>query len=113
MPATPSVAFFQVYFKIPHSQISKVYMLEKSWTITTLLDYVQTQVRNMLQIHARYAVELVAIDQADGEFAPAIVPNDEQTLLQRYGDINTPIAFYVRPVNPTTREYVQNIDYRV
>jgi hypothetical protein len=78
-----------------------------------LLNYVQTQVRNMLHIHGRYAVELVAVDQADGEYAPAIVANDDQTLLQRYGDINTPLAFYVRPVNPTTREYVPNADYSV
>ena len=113
MPSQASALFFPVYFKIPHSQISSIFMLQRTLTTTDLQNYVNEEVRNRLHIHARYDIEIVDIDKPGGELAPAIVPNNEQLLIQRYGDINVPIAFYVRPVNPITREYVRNIDYSV
>jgi hypothetical protein len=64
-----------------------------------------------LNINSKYYIEVIDVGQTDKELAQCIEPRDEDTLLQRYCHINQPIAFYVRPVNPITREFVRQNDY--
>lgn len=100
-----------VYFKIPYTEITTVTMVENSLTTIQFLDYVNVEVRNILNINQRYDIELVDTGKPNGELSAPIEPRNNETLLQRYGNTNQIVAFYVRPVNPITREFTRNINY--
>jgi hypothetical protein len=102
----------QVYFKIPYTEIASVFSLEKSMTMVEFMQYVNEEVRNILHINARYAIDVVDTNKPGGELAEALEPFNE-TLLQRYGTTNNYITFYARPVDPTTREFVRQVDYSI
>ena len=102
----------QVYFKIPYTEIASVLLLEKSMTMFEFMQYVNEEVRNILHINARYAIDVVDTNKPGGELAEALEPFNE-TLLQRYGTTNNYITFYARPVDPTTREFVRQVDYSI
>jgi hypothetical protein len=111
MPVTRNVV--QVYFKIPYTEICSVFLLENSLTMVEFMQYVNIEVRNTLHINIRYAIDVVDTNQEARELADALEPRADETILQRYGQHNTYLTFYARPVDPMTREFVRQVDYSI
>jgi len=100
-----------VYFKIPYTEITTLLRIPISLTIRQFLEYVDTNLpRINLNIHPRYRIQVVETGKPGGELAVEMEPRDDQTLLERYGNNNI-IAFYVRPINPITREFIRSDNY--
>jgi len=101
----------KVYFKIPFSEITTICEIEDSLTISKFINYVNVEVRDKLNINERWYIEVVEAGNINGELALCMDPSDE-TLLQRYNNRSKAfLAYYARPVNPITREFVRNINY--
>ena len=110
--ATPQESnTIQVYFKIPFTDITTTCVVDCSLTTLEFMDYVNSDVRNNLNINSRYDIELVDIGKRGGELATCMEPRYDETLLQRYNRMNKVIAFYARPVHPITREFVRRDNY--
>ena len=101
----------QVYFKIPYTEITTLVVIKNSLTIREFLEYVNIEVRNNLNINDYYDIEVVEAGKPCDELALHIEPSDEETLLQRYGNINTLVAFYARPVNVITGVFIRTDNY--
>lgn len=100
-----------VYFKIPYTEITTLLRIPNNLTIRQFLEYVDNDLpRINLNIHQRYSIQVVETGKPGGELAVEMEPRDDQTLLQRYGNNNS-IAFYVRPVEPSTRQFIRSDIY--
>jgi len=110
-PPSSETNIISVYFKIPYTDITTVVDVEDSLTTAQFVEYVNTYVRNNLNINQRYYIEIVETGKPGGELAPPIEPRDDETLLQRYGNRNKCIAFYSRPVHQIVREFIYNNNY--
>lgn len=106
----PQESNISVYFKIPYTEPTVSALIRNSLTISELLEYVKTTVRSNLNIDSKYDIELVDTGKPLLELASAIIPSNTETLLQRYGSV-TSVSFYIRPVDPITRQFVSYIDY--
>lgn len=102
----------QNYFKIPFSELIVNLVVDNNLTLTEFYNYVNVEVRQMLNIHSKYYIEIVESGKPDGELASCIEPRNDETLLQRYGTKQI-IAFYARPVNPETRVFTHLNDYSI
>lgn len=111
MDSSQETMEFIVYFKIPYTEVTSVNMIKKSLTTSEFVEYVNTDVRNTLNINSKYYIEVVDISKPSGELAEPIEPRNDETLLQRYGDVNKSIAFYIRPVDRITREFIRRLNY--
>jgi hypothetical protein len=111
MSSSPETNTIQVYFKIPYTEITTVVNVEDSLTTMEFLEYVNTNVRNNLNINQKYDIEIVDTDKTGGELAAPMEPRYDETLLQRYGNTNQIISFYARPVHPITGEFIRQNDY--
>jgi hypothetical protein len=111
MPTPEESNTIKVYFKIPFTVITTTRIVSSSLTTNEFLEYVNTYVRNNLNINSRYDIELVDTGKPGGELATCLEPRNDETLLQRYNRVNQVIAFYARPVHPITREFVRRDNY--
>ena len=112
--ATPQEAnTIQVYFKIPFTEITTTCVVNCNLTTNELLEYVNTDVRNNLNINSRFDIELVDTGKPGGELATCMEPRYDETLLQRYNIVNKTISFYARPVHPITREFIRQENYSI
>ena len=89
---------YQAYFKISYTEITGIFPIKKSFTISEFLHYVKytSNIRDTLNITQIYAIEIVEVGKPGGELAEPMEPSDNETLLQRYGNVSKDIAFYVR-----------------
>jgi len=110
--ATPQESnTIQVYFKVPFTDITTTCTVNCSLTTLEFMDYVNSDVRNNLNINSRYDIEIVDTGKPAGELAPCMEPRNDETLLQRYNVVNKLIAVYARPVHPITREFIRRDNY--
>lgn len=68
---------------------------------------------SLFNINDHYILEIVACGNninGDAELAPAIEPTHE-TVGEKFNPRNT--AFYIRPIDPITQEFIQKDDYSV
>lgn len=100
-----------VYFKIPFGEQTTTCVVNNSLTTLEFMDYVNIEVRNKLNINSRYDIEIVEAGKTNDELASRIEPRNDETLLQRYGETKKIMAYYARPVNPITREFVRQVNY--
>lgn len=98
MPSPQETNTIQVYFKIPYTEVTTVVNVKDSLTTVEFMEYVNTYVRNILNINPRDVIELVEAGKPGGELAVHMEPRHDETLLQRYGNTNQTLAFYARPV---------------
>lgn len=101
------------YFKIPFTEIRDTIKLPRNITMTEFLEFVNVELRNILNIHSKYYIEVVETNSSEGEYGPALLPSDSQTFEQRYGNLSIPVAFYARPVNAETGQFVRQTNYHV
>lgn len=112
MSSSQESTTIRVYCKIPYTDISTVFQIQNSLTTKEFLEYVNINVRNNLNINQRYDIEIVDTGKPHGELAEPMEPRCDETLLERYGNTNTLVTFYARPINPITREFIRNANYR-
>ena len=116
MTNTQELQTMEFYCKIPYTEITGVFRVPCELTIAQFFEYCNNVIKVNLNIHSRYDIELVDIDNnvnGQAELATAIEPRNNQTLKERYSNNynnNYRTSLYIRPVNPTTREFIiQNI----
>lgn len=105
---------FNIYCKIPFTDITGMFTLQSNMTIAEFIEHANTNFRNNLNIHSSYDIEVVQTGNRDAELALPIETTTTQTLEQRYGHIYNAgniVAFYIRPVNPVTREFIRRVNY--
>ncbi len=98
----------EVYFKIPFTEVTKIFKIKNNLTITEFLEYVNNYVRNQFNINKNYVIEVV--DSDSGELGIPIQTNN-QKLYQIYGNVKTSLTYYIRPIHPVTRRFVCKTDY--
>lgn len=114
---TQELRTMEFYCKIPYTEITGTFRVPCELTIAQFYEYCNNVVKVNLNIHSRYDIELVDIDNnvnGQAELARAIELRNNQTLKERYHlnyNNNNQTAIYIRPVNPTTREFIIQNDY--
>ena len=117
MTHTQELRTMEFYCKIPYSEITGTFRVPCDLTIAQFYEYCNNVVKVNLNIHSRYDIELVDIDNnvnGQAELARAIELRNNQTLKERYHinyNNNYQTAIYIRPVNLTTREFIIQNDY--
>lgn len=101
----------KVYCKIPFTEISHTFVVQDNLTICEFLQFTNIYLHNKLNINTKYDIELVVVGQPLKEFAPPLESRDSQRLRDKFSNISNLIAFYARPINPNTREFVRQNDY--
>ena len=99
------------YFKIAFSEETTTLKVPLTLTITTFLQMADEVMRELFDIHPKYIIEVVETNSSKGEYGPALLPDNSQTLEQRYRNTSIPIGFYVRPVDSESGLFVQQSDY--
>ncbi len=102
-------ATIELYCKIPFTEITGKFNIQDKLTISQFLEYVNTHIRNKLNINQKYDIEV--IEAKLGELGLPIEPNNLQTIIQRYKIINGCFVCYVRPVESNTRVFTLKNDY--
>lgn len=98
-----------LYCKIPFTETTGTFKIKNSLTTSQLVEYINTQVRDKFNIHNNYYIEVIEVES--GELGIPIEANNELLRCQGYRNVNDYFVCYVRPVNPTTREFVRKNDY--
>lgn len=116
MSTTEILQTIWVYFKIPFTEITALFKLQDNLPMNELFEYVNTDIRNNLNINTKYDIQLVETGQPNEELAYNITTyRYEQTLREIYDSNNNynnnTISFYVRPIHHITREFVRQNDY--
>ena len=121
MTHTQELRTMEFYCKIPYTEITSTFRVPCDLTIAQFYEYCNNVVKVNLNIHSRYDIELVDIDNnvnGQAELARAIELRNNQTLKERYhlnynnnNNNNNQTAIYIRPVNQTTREFIIQNDY--
>jgi hypothetical protein len=107
-----SIQTIMFYFKVPFTEIRCSYKFPENITITQFLEKVNKDILTILKIHSKYYLEVVETNTDKGEYGQALLPNDRQTLQHRYGNLNSDISFYVRPVDPITKIFTRQTSYQ-
>jgi hypothetical protein len=103
------IKIIEVYFKIPFTEMTKIFKIKNNLTITEFLKYVNVYVRNQFNINDNYVIEVVDSDL--GELGVSIQTNTNQTIYERYGNIKSSLTYYLRPVHSVTKVFVCKNDY--
>lgn len=110
--------FIEVYCKIAYSKINDIFNVPKNLTISNFINYANSTIRNRFHIHSRYDIEVIEIGDhtynCPNELIPKMEENHNQTMYEKYGHLynrNRLMAFYIRPVNPVTREFIRRENY--
>lgn len=110
MTTTEESDIISVYCKIPFTEITITFYSHDSLNIKQFLQEGITFIRTRLNINTKYDIELVDVSQPFGEYALPLQPRNDQTLRERYRNVN-PIVFYARPIDPNTREFIRRDEY--
>lgn len=102
------IKMVEVYFKIPFTEITKIFKIQNNLTINQFLEYVNNYVRKQFNIDKNYIIEVVYSDL--GELGVPIESTNNQILSQMYGTKSS-FAFYLRPVHPVTGLFVCKNNY--
>ena len=110
--------FIEVYCKIAYSEINDIFNVPKNLTISNFINYANSTIRNRFHIHSSYDIEVIEIGDhtynCPNELIPKMEENHNQTMYEKYGHLynrNCLMAFYIRPVNPVTREFIRRENY--
>ena len=95
----------ELYFKQVYTCKTKVYPINIHYTIAQLYEFITAKAySDDFGINSNsYKIEIVEAGQFDNingrhaELAPALEPNSDTTLRQKYGDNIKHKAFYIRP----------------
>ena len=101
------------YFKVPFTEERATLKIPLCMTITQFLGLADVVLRELFVIHPKYTVQIVETNSDKGEYGPSLLPNDIQTVEQRFGSLSQPIAFYARPVDVETLTFVRQPNYTV
>jgi len=104
MTTSQETTFVQVYFIIPFTKIKTTCLINYHLSINEFLEYVNTNVRNKLNINPRYDIELVYT----GDQGETI-----DVYKKHLHNKHLTISFDAQPVNPVTREFIRLDDYSV
>ena len=96
----------ELYFKQVYTCKTKEYRVNYNYTLAQLYDYITPKAfsddfgidRNSYKIEIVEAGQFDNVNGRDAELAPALDPNEEITLRNKYGDNIKHKAFYIRPV---------------
>jgi hypothetical protein len=92
-------------FKLAYTEQIKEYSFSKYVTIRNFIESIKNQAYNDFHINRNYQIELVECGQynningRDPELAPAIIPEFNISLKDKYESINYNMAFYIRIIN--------------
>lgn len=109
-----SSRIMEFYCKIPFTENTCKINVNSNLTIVEFLEYVDSIIKNNLNINSKYDIILVEMGQPRDELDRPIEPSYDQTLERRYGTIynmGMSVGFYVRPINPITRDYIRRENY--
>ena len=95
----------ELYFKQVYTCKTKVYPINIHYTIAQLYEFITAKAysddfginSNSYKIEIVEAGQFDNINGRDAELAPALDPNSDTTLRQKYGDNIKHKAFYIRP----------------
>jgi nitric oxide synthase oxygenase domain/subunit len=95
----------ELYFKQVYTCKTKVYPININYTVAQLYEFITAKAfSDDFAINSNsYKIEIVEAGQydnvngRDAELAPALEPNSDTTLRQKYGDNIKHKAFYIRP----------------
>ena len=96
----------KLYFKQVYTCKTKEYRVNYNYTLAQLYDYITPKAfsddfgidQNSYKIEIVEAGQFDNVNGRDAELAPALDPNEEITLRNKYGDDIKHKAFYIRPV---------------
>ena len=95
----------ELYFKQVYTCKTKVYHINLDYTLAKLYEFITAKAfsddfginSNSYKIEIVEAGQFDNINGRDAELAPALDPNTDTTLRQKYGDNIKHKAFYIRP----------------
>jgi hypothetical protein len=95
----------ELYFKQVYTCKSKVYPVNIHYTVAQLYEFIAAKAfsddfginSNSYKIEIVEAGQFDNVNGRDAEMAPALNPNEEVTLREKYGDNIKHKAFYIRP----------------
>ena len=89
-------------FKLIYTDEVKKYSFDPNITIVNFIETIKHQVYNDFNIWKEYNIEIVETGQynningRDPEEAPALIPDYNISLREKYGNINFNVSFYIR-----------------
>jgi hypothetical protein len=89
-------------FKLAYTTKTKTYRFKPNLTITNFIETIKNQAYNDFDIYSGYDIEIVETGQYNNingrnpEEAPALEPEFNTSLREKYGNINYNVAFYIR-----------------
>lgn len=99
-------------FKLVYTENVWHISLDSSMTIAQFLTYMnEDAIRQLMNIHDYYHIQIVKAGECGSELAPAIEASYTKTIAHLFHPSNT--SFYVRPVHPVTEEFVRRNQYLV
>ena len=95
----------EIYFKQVYTCKTQTYTININYTIAQFYEFITTRAysddfainRNSYKIEIVEAGQFDNVNGRDAEMAPALNPNEEVTLRDKYGDNIKHKAFYIRP----------------
>ena len=95
----------KLYFKQVYTCKTKEYRVNYNYTLAQLYDYITPKAfsddfgidQNSYKIEIVEAGQFDNVNGRDAELAPALNPNSDTTLREKYGDNIKHKAFYIRP----------------
>lgn len=116
MTSQNNVIMYQLYCKIPYTELTHHISFSSQLTIKQFIELVDSNfIREYFDIHTDYDVEVVEAGNninSDAEMAPALEPSEE-TLREKYGNNYNCVAFYIRPVVGPNRLFLRSNDYSI
>jgi hypothetical protein len=91
-------------FKLIYTEEKKTYSFNPNITITNFIDLVKHQAYNDFNIYNGYNIEIIETGQyyningRNPEEAPALIPEHNTSLREKYGNNNYNVSFYIRIV---------------
>lgn len=105
----------KIYLKVAYTGITQDIIVDSSMTISQFMSLINNYKTEYFQIHKNYCVEIIESGNninGDAELAPVLY-SSEESLEEKYGNTQSSIAFYIRPINPETKQFIRGIDYSI
>lgn len=91
-------------FKLVYTKEIKKYSFNPNVTIYNFIETIKNQAYNDFNIYNGYNIEVVETGQyynvngRNPEEAPALIPENNISLREKYGNINYDVSFYIRVI---------------
>ena len=91
-------------FTLEHTEQIKTYWFEPNVTIANFIKTIKNQAYNDFNIYREYNIEIVEtghcnnINGYNSEEVPALVPEHNTSLREKYGNIGYNVSFYIRVI---------------